>query len=210
MTGLTASRPAHSTTVGAGTPEPHLVSLVAPSSFEAEQYRMLRHVIENKRRDTGLCTVGVTSPEEGEGKTTTAINLAGALAQNREARVLLIDADLRQPSIAQRLRMPRAGAGLVTAILDPSRAPADLISVDRRFNLAILPAGPHHATPYELLKSPALGVFLQALREVFDYIVIDTAPVMPCPDPRLVEPWLDGFLVVVKAHKTPKARRVGP
>ena len=185
-------------------PDAHMVSLLSPSSFEAEQYRMLRHAIERKHREADLRLIGVTSPEEGEGKTTTAINLAGSLAQDHQARVLLIDADLRRPAVAERLGMPRGNPGLVEAILDSSIAPVDVVSLDRRYNLAVLPAGRGPSAPYEVLKSPALGEFLQQLRQVFDYIVLDTAPIMPCPDPRLLEPWVDGFLLVVGAHKTPK------
>jgi capsular exopolysaccharide synthesis family protein len=186
-------------------PEAHLVSLLSPGSFEAEQYRMLRHTIERKHKDANLCLVGVTSPEEGEGKTTTSINLAGSLAQDPGTRVLLIDADLRRPAVAERLGMPRGNPGLAEAILDPTIALVDVVSVDRRYNLTVLPAGRGPNAPYEILKSPALGEFLTQLRQVFDYIIIDLAPVMPCPDPRLVEPWLDGVLFVVGAHKTPRS-----
>jgi len=186
-------------------PDAHLVSLLAPGSFEAEQYRMLRHVIERKHKESNLSLVGVTSPEEGEGKTTTAINLAGSLAQDLGCRVLLVDADLRRPSVAERLGLPRGNPGLVEAIMDPGIALVDVVAVDRQYNLTVLPSGHGPSAPYEILKSPALGEFLQQLRQVFDYIVIDTAPIMPCPDPRAVEPWLDAFLLVVSAHKTPKS-----
>jgi capsular exopolysaccharide synthesis family protein len=186
-------------------PDAHLVSLLSPGSFEAEQYRMLRHTIERKRKDSNLCLVGVTSPEEGEGKTTTAINLAGSLAQDHDTRVLLIDADLRRPAVAERLGLPRGNPGLVEAILDPSLSLVDVVAVDRKYNLTVLAAGHGPSAPYEVLKSPSLGEFLTELRQVFDYIVIDMAPIMPCPDPRLVEPWLDGVLLVVGAHKTPKS-----
>src|SRR6266849_4790139 len=83
----------------------HLVSLVMPASFEAEQYRALRHVVEQLHRTANLQIIGVSSPGAGDGKTTTAINLAGALAQAPEARVLLIDADLRQPAVGRLLSL---------------------------------------------------------------------------------------------------------
>ncbi|TMA93270.1 MAG: CpsD/CapB family tyrosine-protein kinase, partial [Deltaproteobacteria bacterium] len=75
-----------------------LVSLLDPASFEAEQYRVLRHVVETLRKGANLQVVAVTSPGIGDGKTTTAINLAGALAQSASARVLLVDMDLRRPA----------------------------------------------------------------------------------------------------------------
>src|SRR5262249_61194732 len=97
----------------------HLVSLVAPSSFEAEQYRQLRHAIEQLQRSAKLSVVAVSSPLVADGKTTTAINLAGALAQAPNARILLIDADLRAPSLGAHLGIGEQGApGLVDVILD--------------------------------------------------------------------------------------------
>src|SRR6058998_288991 len=81
----------------------HLVSLLAPASFEAEQYRALRHLIEQLHKSTGLAIVAVSSPTVADGKTTTSINLAGALAQAPDARVLLIDADLRGAALGPRL-----------------------------------------------------------------------------------------------------------
>src|SRR5207302_8171231 len=83
----------------------HLVSLVTPSSFAAEQYRVLRHLVEQMHKDADLGVVAVTSPAAGDGKTTTAINLAGSLAQAPDARVLLIDADLRAGSVREHLRL---------------------------------------------------------------------------------------------------------
>src|SRR3989442_5219914 len=78
-----------------------LVSLLAPNSLEAEQYRTLRHVLEERRAE--MSVIRVTSHVPREGKTTTSINLAAALAQDAEARVLLVDADLRAPSVGRLL-----------------------------------------------------------------------------------------------------------
>jgi len=75
----------------------HLVSLIAPAAFEAEQYRALRHMVEQLHKARDLRIVAVTSPGVGDGKTTTAINLAGALAQVPPNRGLLVDVDLRRP-----------------------------------------------------------------------------------------------------------------
>ena len=77
-----------------------LVSLVAPTSVQADQYRGLRHSIERMHRDAGLQVLAVTSPGAGEGKTVTTLNLAGSLAQSPQTRVLVIDADLHRPSVA--------------------------------------------------------------------------------------------------------------
>src|SRR5206468_10744621 len=84
--------------------EGHLVSLLAPTAFETEQYRNLRTVLEGKRTGRGF-VVAVSSPSVGDGKTTTAINLAGVLAEDEGTRVLLVDADLRNPAVDERLGM---------------------------------------------------------------------------------------------------------
>src|SRR5688572_18446821 len=76
-----------------------LVSFVAPGSFAADQYRSLRHIVEQMRKESDVRVLAVTSPTPGDGKTLTTLNLAGALAQAAGARVLVIDADLRRPSI---------------------------------------------------------------------------------------------------------------
>src|SRR5207302_11261988 len=79
----------------------HLVSLVDPTAFEADQYRTLRYVLEQLHATKRV--IAVTSPIAGDGKTTTAVNLAGALAHAPEARILVVDLDLRTPSLANRL-----------------------------------------------------------------------------------------------------------
>ena len=84
-----------------------LVSLTAPASFAAEQYQGLRLTIERLARAREMKVIAITSPAAGDGKTVTAINLAGALARGGDERVLLIDADLRRPSIATLLRRPQ-------------------------------------------------------------------------------------------------------
>lgn len=187
-----------------GIDEP-LVSLLTPTSLEADQYRGLRYAIEQLHKTEGICIVAVSSPSTGDGKTTTAINLAGALAQAAEARVLLIDADLRRPSVARRLGLTgsQGRSGLVDAISNPSRAVEDIIRSCPPFNLDVLPGGQPAVSPYELLRSPRLLDLLAWARARYDYVVVDTPPLLPIPDSRILTKLVDGFLVVVSAHKTP-------
>src|SRR5262245_23428674 len=96
----------------------HLVSLTAPSSFAAEQYQGLRLTLERLTRVRDAQVIAISSPAAGDGKTVTAINLAGALARGSSDRVLLIDADLRRPSIAKQLSIPDGTPGLADALLD--------------------------------------------------------------------------------------------
>ena len=187
--------------------DPRFVSLVDPTAFEAEQYRSLRHVVELAHRDRGLTILGMTSAGIGAGKTTTAVNLAGALAQDPDARVLLVDVDLRRPAIAAAL--PDAAEdvvpapGLVDAILDPSLGLDDVVQ-PRPFNLSVLLAGGTPETPYELLKSSRLAGLLAEARDRYDYVILDAPPLVPIADCRIIEGLVDGLLIVVGANRTPR------
>jgi capsular exopolysaccharide synthesis family protein len=181
--------------------DPHLVSLLDPTAAEADQYRVLRHAVETRRRAGGLTVVGVSSPGVGDGKTLTAINLAGALAQGHEQRVLLIDADLRRPSVARALAITSA-PGLVDALLEPTLDLAAVAHPRPPFDLSVLTAGRGTSMPYELLKSVRLGELLDAARERYDYVVVDSPPVVPFPDFRLINRWIDGCFLVIAAHRT--------
>ena len=183
-------------------PAAHLVSLVAPASFEAEQYRILRHAIERRHTDGVATTTAVTSPNGGEGKTTTAINLAGALAQAADQRVLLVDADLRRPGVVAQLRMASTAPGLAEAVADAARPLEELCQPVPGFNLWVLPAGHAVMAPYEILRSSRVAELLAEARSRYDYVIIDTPPVIPCPDYRLLEPFIDGVILVVAADKT--------
>lgn len=188
---------------GAKSVDPRLVSMVDPVSAAAEQYRTLRHIVEQARRAEKISIIAVSSPSIGDGKTTTAINLAGALAQAPEAQVLLIDADLRRPQVSSRLALADSTPGLVGLIHDPALTLANVVCPCPPFNLWALPAGSVMASPYELLKSARLGQLLEEARARYDYVVLDTPPLVSIPDCRVIGRHVDRFLVVVAAHKTP-------
>jgi capsular exopolysaccharide synthesis family protein len=183
--------------------EEHLATLLSPHSFESDQYRVLRHFLEQARLENGQTVLAITSPASGDGKTTTAINLAATLAQSPGTRVLLADTDLRRPFVAANLGVDEPGPGLVGAILD---AQLDLGAVVRPtpFHLDVLPAGTPPANAYQVLESRRVGQLIEAARAAYDYVVLDTPPVVLVPDCRLMSQWVDGFLVVVAAHRTPR------
>jgi capsular exopolysaccharide synthesis family protein len=182
--------------------DPHLVSLTAPMSPAAEQYRALRHVLEQARQDTGLQVVAVSAPAMGDGKTTTAINLAGALAQSPDTRVLLVDLDLRRPAIGDRLGLAPDGRGIHQALLASDLTLADVVQPLPPFNLTVLNAGASAVAPYELLKSPRLGELMSDARKKYDWVVLDTPPLIPISDCRLISRCVDAFIVVVTVHRT--------
>jgi polysaccharide biosynthesis transport protein len=186
-------------------PGQQLVSLLSSESFEANRYRVLRHRIEETRPNNGRGVILVTSPGAGEGKTTTAINLAGTLAQSKGARVLLVDADLRLPEVAAQLGIRDSGhPGLTDAILDPRLPIENVVCRRPPFSLSILTAGRPLKAPYEALRSPRLGDLIQQARKAYDYVIVDTAPVLPVPDCRVIARWADSLILVVAAHRTPR------
>lgn len=185
-----------------------LISLLNPDMPEAEHYRRLRYSIERlKKKDQGL-VIGLTSPVSGDGKTLTSINLAGALAQNPQNRVLLVELDLRQPvnTLRNYLGAPKklTGPGVVDMVVDPSLPWEKASYFLQDYNLYILPAGSPTRSPYELLNSERMEAILREARERYDYVIVDTAPIVLMPDSQLVADSVDGFLVVLAADVTPK------
>src|SRR3989454_7030894 len=155
----------------------HLVSLVDPTSFEADQYRTLRLVLEQMH--AGKKTIAVTSAVAGDGKTTTALNLAGALAHAPDTRILVADFDLRTPSVGARLGLTAQSPGLVDLILDQDLVPDDVVQWHPQFRLAVLPAGRPPAGTYEILKSPRLAAILPDARGEYEYGGRDTPRLGP-------------------------------
>jgi capsular exopolysaccharide synthesis family protein len=192
-----------------GRVDPHLVSLVTPDSIEAEQYRGLRYVVEqmHKAGDDGAVVIGVCSAVPGDGKSITAINLAGSLAQDPKARVLLMEVDLRRPSVTvgDHLALGNfAGHSVMDAMVNPQLTLEAVTRYLPAYNLSVLPAGYCPRAPYEVLKSPRFNELLAQARKRFDYVILDAPPVVPVPDCRLIAKQVDGFLMVVAARRTPR------
>src|SRR5687767_7429039 len=181
----------------------HLVSLTAPASFAAEQYQGLRLTVERLGRARDLKVLAVTSPAAGDGKTVTAINLAGALARGGDERVLLIDADLRRPTVARQLGLADARTGLADA-LGGELGLADVVQPVGTFNLDVIPAGTVRGGISQILRSPRLDAFIQQARVRYGYIVLDTPPLLPVFDSALLAKSVDGVLMVVSANQTPR------
>jgi protein-tyrosine kinase len=186
-------------------PVEELVSFVAPSSLEADQYRMLRHVVERFHQDEGRQVFGITSAAAGDGKSVTTLNLAGSLAQSRGSRVLVICADLHRETVPQYLGFKGVQTpGLADALSNESYTLPQVVHRLEGFNISIVPAGNVQARPYELLSSRRLQTLIEDARRLYDYVLIDTPPVAPLADCRLLSRWVDGFIFVVAAHKTPR------
>jgi capsular exopolysaccharide synthesis family protein len=179
-----------------------LVAGLAPKSLAAEQYRQLRTRLSHAEGANNLRTVLVTSPQKGEGKSVTSANLALTMAQELQRRVVIVEADLRKPSMQHLFGLP-AGPGL-TEYLSGAAELKDVMRFLPDHNLTVIHAGSTAANPAELLGSTAMRRLLDALRTRFDRVILDTPPVLPLADVAVLAPLVDGTLMVVRAGVTPK------
>jgi len=182
--------------------ERRLVAAFAPQSLAAEQYRSLRTRVKSAEHGRAMRTIVITSPNKGDGKSLTAANLALTMAQEFQQRVLLLDGDLRRPSI-HRLFGINDAPGL-SDVLAGRASLEDAIVRVAQHELAIVPAGPVPSHPAELLGSTAMRRALDALRTRYDRIIIDMPPVAPLADVSIALGMVDGLLMVVRAGVTPK------
>jgi capsular exopolysaccharide synthesis family protein len=181
----------------------HLVSVLQPTSIAAEQYRAARLYVETLHRERGITVIAVSSARPGDGKTVTSLNLAGTLAQGTDSRVALIEIDMRRPTVAQSLGMSNA-RGLSTYLLGEQGNVDSLLERRAGIGFTVLLAGPPVSMPYELLKSPRLRELFATLRTRFDHVIVDTPPMLPFPDVGILRDFVDGFLLVVRAQRTPR------
>jgi capsular exopolysaccharide synthesis family protein len=179
-----------------------LVAGLAPKSLAAEQYRQLRTRLAHAEGAGTLRTVLVTSPQKGEGKSVTSANLALTMAQELQRRVIIVEADLRKPSMQQLFGLP-PGPGLSEYLCGGCELNAAMKFLPD-YNLTVIPAGEAPANPAELLGSTAMRRLLDHLRTRFDRVILDTPPVLPLADVAVLAPIVDGALLVVRAGVTPK------
>ena len=179
-----------------------LVAALAPQSLAAEHFRSLRTRVKAAENGHSLRAIIVTSPNKGDGKSLTASNLALTMAQEFQQRVLLIDADLRCPSLHRLFGVPDS-PGLSDVLMGGASLDDALITVQEH-GLALLPSGPVPSRPAELLGSAAMRRVLDTLRTRFDRIVIDMPPVEPLADVSIAASMADGVLLIVRAGVTPK------
>ena len=179
-----------------------LITQVRPQSQMAESYRALRTSLLLSNLGAPPKVIMVTSALPQEGKTTTSINTAVVLSQ-KGVRVLLIDADLRRPSIHKTLGMaPRSGLSNVltgSATLDQAISVSPILP-----NLFVLPAGTPPPNPAELLASPNMRDILAKLREQYDHIVVDTPPTLSVTDAVVLSPRADAIILVIRSGQTTK------
>lgn len=164
-----------------------------------EQFRRLAGTLHHARQSHGLRSVMVTSAGPNDGKTLTSINLALVLAESYRYRVLLVDADLRRPSITNVVEMTD-GSGLSEALR--SATPQKLALAQLAPRLTLLPAGRPTMNSIEALVSPRMQQILDEALTKFDWVILDAPPVGPTADARLLSQLAGGTLFVVRAGKS--------
>ncbi|HEX6974759.1 MAG TPA: CpsD/CapB family tyrosine-protein kinase [Vicinamibacterales bacterium] len=179
-----------------------LVAALSPHSLAAEQYRSLRTRIKHAEQGRAMRAILITSPAKGDGKSLTAANLALTMAQEFQQRVLLVDGDLRRPSV-HRLFGLADGPGLADVLIGAADLDSALVQVPEH-HLTVLPSGAPPHRPAELLGSASMRRTLDMLRTRYDRILIDMPPVAPLADLQILEPLADGLLMIVRAGVTPR------
>lgn len=175
-----------------------LLTQAATQSPRAESFRQLRTNLQFAHVSHRSKTVLLTSSLPGEGKTTTAVNLAIALAQAGQ-KVALVDADLRRPMVAEYLGLER-NAGLTTALIGQADLD-DLLQPWGEDNLFILTSGQIPPNPSELLGSEAMRELILRLESAFDAVIIDAPPLLPVTDAAVLAQQVGGVVLVVGSQK---------
>lgn len=166
-----------------------------------EQFRTLRSRLCRIRENQPLQTVLISSAIPAEGKTVVAANLAHALVRQEGCRVLLIDADLRAPRVHTLLGAP-SNPGLAD-YLQGGASEFEAIQIGHEEGLFFMPAGTHVTHPSELISSSRMKEFMEGVKPEFDWIIIDSSPVLPVADATVLGGLSDGVLLVVRASSTP-------
>jgi capsular exopolysaccharide synthesis family protein len=186
------------TRVGLGTNQLALNLTKHPNSALSESFRALGTAVSLPSKP--VKTLLVTSTQNGEGKTTTALNLAQALAQ-RKVRVLLIDCDLRKGEVAKAIGIDNS-KGLTEVLSGELDVPEVLRALEP--HLWVLPSGRTLIDPVALLASQEMVVLLERVAARFDFVIIDSPPVLAVTDPAILAGLVDGVLLVAASGTTPR------
>jgi capsular exopolysaccharide synthesis family protein len=176
------------------------IALLQPDSFVAEQFRTLRSRIDALGAERPLKSIAITSPMAGEGKSTAAINLAVVTAMQIDARVCLVDCDLRKPKIHRSLGLsPRFG---LAEVLSGECSIDDALIPVEGTSLSVLAVRHQPSNPSELLATARMRQLVRELSERFDRVVLDTPAALAMPDAKIVSDLCDGIVMVVRADTT--------
>lgn len=182
----------------------YLVTILDSKSLAAEQFKRLRTQIMKTMRSRMENTLMVTSAIRGEGKTTTALNLAISMAQGLNETVLMIDTDFRKPGVHTYLGI-EAEKGIVDFLRGEAELPELLLKTEIP-KLTLLPSGKPPENPSELLSSERMSRLIQEVKARYEdrFIILDTSPINVFTDTSILVPLVDGVLMVIKDGVTPR------
>jgi len=180
-------------------PEAHLINMDRPHEVPGEEFRSLRTRLNHMQSQQDLHCIVVTSASPAEGKTFTAINLALAQAQ-LEAPVLIVDLDLRRPVVHNMFQCERT-PGFSDFLLAEKKL-EDCVRRIEGTNLYFMPAGTQVRNPLELLNMRQVKYSIDAFRKVFNWVILDTPPLLFSADANLLATLTDGTLIVVRIGST--------
>ncbi len=178
----------------------NIITISNPKSPISEAYRTLRTNIQFSSIDLKPKTLLITSSSPREGKTTTAVNLAVSIAQG-EKKTILIDCDLRKPKIHTIFKISNETGGLSNILIDETKAEQGIKETEIP-NLYMLPSGKTPPNPSELLSSQKMQHFMEYLRQNFDYIVIDSPPLIVVTDAQILSKYSDACILIVAAGES--------
>ena len=191
--------------LGATRMHPSLVSYHRPGSQMAEAYRAVRTALLSGTRHQLHQLIQITSPNPGDGKSTLSTNLAMSIARAGK-NVLLVDADLRRPNVHKLLGMDNDFG--VTSVVEGGFDFEDAIQSGPLPHLDVMTSGPRENNRAELLLSPRFAEMLNALRERYDYVIVDTPPVLAVSDPAAIGAMVDGVILVLRINRQARLHAV--
>lgn len=180
-----------------------LIDYTKLTSPVMEQYRLIRNNIHFSSVDKVVQSIVVTSAEAGDGKSTTAANLAIVLSQNGK-KVLLVDVDLRKPTVHYAFSISNMDG--ITSVLTKDSSLGMAITNTNIPNLDILTSGPIPPNPSELLDSQAMDGVMKELKENYEYVIYDSPPILAVTDSQTIASKCDGVVMVIASGKTHKDR----
>lgn len=173
-----------------------LITMSDPASPISEQYKTIRTNIQYAMVDKTLQTLAITSSSASEGKSTSTINLAIVFA-NSNKKVLLVDADMRNPTIAKTFELIN-NRGLSTLLSNKTMTTEEVLQPTNLENLNILPSGPIPPNPSELLDSLQMKRLIEEWKNNYDLIIFDTPPILAVTDAQILASKVDGTILVAR------------
>lgn len=181
---------------------PHIVALDEPHSVAAEQYRVLAARLEGLWKQPDFQKIAITSALQGEGKSLTTINVACVLAKDFGRRVLVMDGDFRKPSLWRFVgNAPSVG---LSDYVNTSQSLESVIKPLRYRHIGVLGTGLTALNPTRLWRSQAIKELFAQLGRQYDYVMVDTPPVLTVVDSRMIADLMDGVVMVVRSGMTPR------